>query len=62
MIELCVKIPKDLNDILSQTGAAFYVDALGDFRKRIYRRFDNFSKVVKSFRLLNRYIHFQKSP
>ena len=42
--------------------SVFGCQETGDFRKRTSRRFDRFSKVVKSFRRLNRDIHFQKSP
>ncbi|MGE0084417.1 MAG: hypothetical protein AB7S75_08345 [Desulfococcaceae bacterium] len=34
MIEVCVKIPKDLNDIISETGAGLYVEALKEVAGR----------------------------
>ena len=34
MIEVCVKIPKSLNDILSETGTALYVEALKEVAGR----------------------------
>jgi len=40
---------------------ALFFFILENFRSLTYLRFDRFSKVVRSFRLLNRYVHFQKS-
>ncbi len=34
MIEVCVKIPKDLNDIISEAGTGLYVEALKEVAGR----------------------------